>query len=315
MGRVDDAMRRAAESGGTPDRTGVGPAAIGTVGRSATVVPLEAFPAEPPERPQMVVNGQPVEPAPVQERRVRPRILPSLSDRIDARLAQKVVVDARIDPVSREQYRRLATTLYAAQAENGMKVVMVASAMASEGKTLTATNLALTLSESYQRAVLLIDGDLRKPSLHTVFQLDAEPGLSEGLTSSIVKKLPIHRVTDHLSVLTAGQPNHNPMAALASDRMGQLIQEARQTFEWIILDTPPVGLLSDASLMGGFADGTLFVVKAEVTPFELVQRAVAAIGKTPILGVVLNRAGVAPGKVDNKYYTNYYGAPTAPVGG
>ena len=75
------------------------------------------------------------------------------------------------DPASREQYRRLAATLHHAQAEHGLKVVMVASAVPGEGKTLTATNLALTLSESYQRRVLLIDADLRRPSLHDDVQV------------------------------------------------------------------------------------------------------------------------------------------------
>ena len=104
-----------------------------------------------------------------------------LFESLDATLAQKIVVDQNIMPVSREQYRRLAATLHHAQEDAGVKVVLVASAVVGEGKTLTASNLALTLSESYQRTVLLIDGDFRRPALHIVFNIDAPSGLSEGL--------------------------------------------------------------------------------------------------------------------------------------
>ena len=96
----------------------------------------------------------------------------TLFERIDARLAEKVVVDANMSPVSREQYRRLAAVLHDAQGNNGTQVVMVASAVPGEGKTLTATNVALTLSDSYRRRVLLIDADLRRPALHEVFRTE-----------------------------------------------------------------------------------------------------------------------------------------------
>jgi Mrp family chromosome partitioning ATPase len=118
-----------------------------------------------------------------------------LLDRIDYRLAEKVVIDANISAASREQYRRLAAILHDAQAANGLKVVMIASAVAGEGKTLTATNLAMTFSESYLKRVLLIDADLRRPNLHQLFKVAAATGLSDGLTAAEGSKLIVRQVS------------------------------------------------------------------------------------------------------------------------
>jgi capsular exopolysaccharide synthesis family protein len=234
-------------------------------------------------------------------------LLPPLAERLDAKLEHKVVVDAEMDPVSREQYRRLAAGLHAAQAASGLKVILIASALASEGKTLTTSNLALTFSESYQRTVLLIDGDLRRPSVHQVFGLPRDPGLCEGLSAPADRKLPLHQVSPRLTVLTAGDVSTgDPMGALTSDRMHRVIQEARDAFDWVIVDTPPIGLISDASLLAEFADGVILVVKANATPHELVQRAVAALGKDRILGLVLNRATNPPGGRYKYSYSSYY---------
>ncbi len=142
-------------------------------------------------------------------------LIPALAERIDARLQRKVVIDHDMDPASREQYRRLATGLHAAQATGGLKVVMMASAVASEGKSLTSSNLALTFSESYQRNVLLIDGDLRRPSLHTVFGLAAQPGLCRGLLARpTIGSCPCTASRRGSTVLTAGQPTSDPMGGL-----------------------------------------------------------------------------------------------------
>jgi len=216
-------------------------------------------------------------------------------------------VDQNIMPVSREQYRRLAATLHHAQEDTGLKVVMIASAVVGEGKTLTASNLALTLSESYRRTVLLIDGDLRRPALHVVFNLDAPYGLSEGLLSVVEQKLPLYRVSPRLTILPAGTPISDPMAGLTSNRMRRVIQEARAAFDWVIVDTPPVGLLPDANLLATMADGTLLVVRAGSTPYHQVTRAIDALNRDRLLGVVLNSAAINTNGSHN-YYTYYHGA-------
>jgi protein-tyrosine kinase len=208
-------------------------------------------------------------------------------------------------PASREQYRRLAAALHQAQRTSGFKVVMVASAVAGEGKTLTASNLAMTLSESYRRDVLLIDADLRRPSLHQVFQVAGAPGLSDGLITSEDPKLPLHRVSERLAILPAGRPTSDPIGALTSERMRRLIDEAREVFDWVVIDSPPVGLLTDAALLSSMADGVVLVVKAESTPHEMVVRAVNAIGRERVIGTVLNRAKEQPNRTSYDYYKYY----------
>lgn len=230
-----------------------------------------------------------------------------LFERIDARLNEKVVIDQNMSAASREQYRRLAAVLHDAQSTAGLQVVMVASAVAGEGKTLTASNLALTFSESYQKRVLLIDGDLRRPTLHSVFRLDTAFGLADGLVSESETKVMVRQVSNRLAVLPAGRPSSDPMAGLTSDKMRRLLNEARQSFDWVILDTPPVMLLPDAHLMASMVDGAVLVVRAGSTPHELVRRASEAIGRNRIVGVVLNRAEPSGHHDHYQYYGYGYG--------
>jgi capsular exopolysaccharide synthesis family protein len=321
MGRVEEAMRRAEEIRAKREGHPVADDASDTAAHITAALSVEEV-----DWPRLRTIAPSVDPAHTVPSREAIGEAPgvgaavfkassSIFERIDVGLLRKTVVDNHIDPISREQYRRLAATLHAAQAESGLKVIMIASALASEGKTLTATNLALTFSESYRRNVLLIDGDLRKPSLHTVFNLRSTPGFSEGLLSSDDRRLPIHRVSSHLTVLTAGRATADPMAALVSERAHRLIGEGRETFDWVIIDTPPIGLLSDASLLASAADGAVLVVKAASTPHDLVQRAIHALGRERVLGVVLNRVTSPVGGVDSKYYGNYYTGRDAGSGG
>ena len=183
---------------------------------------------------------------------------------------------------------------------------MVTSAVPGEGKTLTCANLALTLSESYQRRVLLIDGDLRRPSLHTLFGLDNTTGLSDGLASAQERKMTVRQLTSRLAVLTAGRPTSDPMAGLISDRMRRLIEEARSAYDWVIVDTPPVALLPDAHVLTSMVDGALLVIKAGGTPYPLVKRAADILRPERTLGVVLNRAQANAHSSGYSYYDSYY---------
>ena len=215
-------------------------------------------------------------------------------------LAEKLVGAPDPDHASVEQYRRLAARLHLSQAAHGIKVVMIASALPGEGKTLTASNLALTLSESYHRDVLLIDGDLRRPSIHEMFRMQNISGLNDGLRSDVDRKVPLVRWSDHLSLITAGRPEPDPMKVLVSDKMRRVIAEASEKFEWVIIDTPPVGLLTDASLLSAMVDTVVLVVEAGRTPYAEIQRVVEVLGRDRIFGVVLNR-------VEADRRSGYYG--------
>jgi capsular exopolysaccharide synthesis family protein len=232
----------------------------------------------------------------------------SLLEHIDARLVEKIVLNDTMAFAPREQYRRLAGVLHDGQNTTGLRVVMIASAVAGEGKTLTAANLAMTLSESYQKRVLLIDADLRRPTLHQLFTTNTAGGLSEGLDPDTKTMFVVRQLSRNLSLLPAGRPTHDPMAALVSDRMRQLIAEARETYDWVIVDTPPLVLLPDAKLLGAMVDGAVLVVRAESTPHELIRRATESIGRRRILGVVLNQAKATPNSGYSYDGYNYYDA-------
>jgi capsular exopolysaccharide synthesis family protein len=225
-------------------------------------------------------------------------------EREDPTLDGKLVLTRAIPQASVEQYRRLAATLHHEQVERGIKVVMVASALSGEGKTLTATNLALTLSHSYDRRVLLIDADLRRPAIHRIFNLPNTSGLNEGLRADVLQKLSLLQVSPRLAVLPAGKPDPDPMRALTSGRMRRVLAEAAEAFEWVIVDTPPVTVLPDANLLASMVDAAVLVVGAGKTPCASVQRAISGVGRDRILGVVLNR--VAEGVLGRQFYYDTY---------
>ena len=237
-------------------------------------------------------------------------IAPRVQSRSASLVAEKLVVTPSISPVSLEQYRRLAATLHRRQAERGIKTVLVASTMPGEGKTLTAVNLALTFSESYGRNVLLIDGDLRRPTTHDVLEVPNILGSGVGLTKETDQKLSLVQVSPRLSVLTAGEPDADPMSRLASDRMRRVLAEAAAQFDWVVIDTPPVGMVPDANLLATMADVVLLVVQAGRTPLRMVQRAAEALGRERVIGVVLNRAEdrVVSSESSNSYGYDRYAA-------
>ncbi len=226
----------------------------------------------------------------------------------DSRVAERLIVTESISLMSLEQYRNLAATLHHAQVNRGIKVVMVASALGGEGKTLTSVNLALTLSGSYRREVLLIDGDMRRPSIHTVFQVPNDVGLSNALRSDSQRKVSVVEISEYLSVLPAGPPAPDPMNLLTSERIRTLLMQAASRYDWVIIDTPPVGLLTDANLLATMVDVSVLVVRAGMAPHRLIARAADTLGRDRIIGVVLN--GVDPKKSDAPhYYPGYYYGP------
>ena len=301
MSRIDEALRRAAQ-----EEAGDTSAPEPIVGAEADSLAQEPFPVELDRRrpPAPKARANTATPADGAGHSTNGK---SLFARMDSCLAEKVVADQKMSSQSREQYRRLAAVLHDARADHGGRVLMIASAVPGEGKTLTATNLALTLSESYQDRVLLVDADLRKPALHQIFRIDAATGLIEGMRPDGATKLVLRQVSPRLSVLPAGRPTSDPMAAFTSERMRQLLEEAKEAFDWVIIDTPPLVLLPDARLLSSLVDGAVLVVRANKTPHDLVKRAADIIGHNRIIGVVLNQAEAAaqPG-YSAGHYDRYY---------
>jgi capsular exopolysaccharide synthesis family protein len=204
-----------------------------------------------------------------------------------------------------DQFSKVATALYNGQMANGTKVVLVSSAVKGEGKTFTALNLALTLSGSFRRRVLLIDADMRKPSVHRHLNLSDESGLAEALRADADRKVTLARVSPNLSVLVAGKPLADPMSTLSSARMQRIIQDAAAQFDWVIIDTPPAASTPDANLISRWADGVLLVIRANTTPSAAVQNAIDALGKDRILGVILNHWAAEGDESPSHYGAKY----------
>lgn len=299
MSRIDEALRRASQGSGPGRATARSEAPL----RRAEEFTINEYPGEGRVSAARVdgteFRPEPSSPppfAPVEHREPevrQPSAMPFVAGN------EKLVV-ARKNDISTEQYRRLAATLHEAQAEKGLKTVMVTSAVPREGKTLTTVNLAYTLSESYGRRVLLIDADLRRPSIHDVLGLrNDRGGLSDVLRSDRLEA-PTIQVTPRLSVLLSGRPDQNPLAGLSSERMRALLADAGSRFDWVLLDTPPVGLLTDAQVLGRIAQAAIFVIRAGSTPFAAVQRAIDDLGRDCVIGTVLN--GVDEGSLPESSY-------------
>jgi capsular exopolysaccharide synthesis family protein len=304
MSRVDEALRRAAlDSANLYPPVGLeqGAAAVDETA-------LHRYGVEKPVA--HIVDAAATRPAPARVPNAVPNTLPrrlaarrDVPRALDPSLEGKLVIGRETSSVSIEQYRRLAATLHAAQAERGLKTLMVSSAVPNEGKTLTVANLALTLSESFGLRVLLMDADLRRPSVHELFGLANMTGLGDVLRSNDAQLNPT-QITANLSVLPAGPADRSPMAALSSERMRAVVADASAHFDWVLLDSPPIGLLSDAQLVARVCDGVLFVIAAGATPYHLVQRSIAELGPERIIGTVLNR--VEQQTLTGHYYGGYY---------
>ena len=218
-------------------------------------------------------------------------------------VADKLVLGEEIDPAVVEQYRKLGTALHRVQVEDARRVVMVASAVVGEGKTLTTANLAVTLSESFRQRVLLIDADLRRPTIHKLLKVPNDSGLNDVLKAGHDGKLTLYEVSERLTVLPAGPPNSDPMGGLMSDRMKRILAEAGAKFDWVLLDTPPVGLLPDANVLAEMVDMIVLVVAAGETKYRSIERAIGTLDRRRIVGVVLNRAVQSP--TAYRYYAGY----------
>jgi capsular exopolysaccharide synthesis family protein len=293
MSRIDEALRLA--EGGTADPVPV-------TDKKVPGSPLNQYFRESGERGG-ADDGRGLRPVERDDPAVRNRAsspLPTPDGELLSRL-----VTATTSTVSLEQYRRLAAVLHEEQAEDQLVTVMVTSAVPGEGKTLTVVNLALTLSESYARRVLLIDADLRAPAVHTALGIPNEVGLSDALRGTDFE-LPIRQVTDGLSVITAGRSGLNPLAGLASPRMEEILRDVATRFDWVLIDTSPVGVLPDAQVIARLVGGVILVIGAGSTPAAAVERAVAELGGTDtIIGTVLNR--IEERRIPDAGYYGRYG--------
>jgi capsular exopolysaccharide synthesis family protein len=210
-----------------------------------------------------------------------------------------------------EAYRTLRTNLLFSSAVQSLKLVVVTSAGPKEGKSTTTANLAITFAQQGNR-VLIVDCDLRRPRIHKMFKRNTSPGLTDVLVGTAVIADCIHRTTvEQLFVLTAGTPPPNPSELLGSKQMRAFLDDVGQTFDMVILDTPPLLAASDAAILGRIADGTLVVVRAGLTQRAAIVEGIQQLEKVGarILGTVLNDPDAEVAKYApyyQYYYNNYY---------
>jgi capsular exopolysaccharide synthesis family protein len=222
-----------------------------------------------------------------------------------------------------EQFRSLRSRIYQARYDAPLKTILISSGMPSEGKSFVAANLAMSLARNNVNNILLIDGDLRRPTLHTLLGASNTPGLSEYLSGTAELDDILQRNStpkgaeaagvDSISSLTfipAGKCGDNSSELVANHRIEELIGTLSPHFDWILIDSPPVLAVTDAVELSRAVDAVLLIVRGESTPYDVAQRAQAAFVSSRILGFVLNDAKDAP----RRGYYYYYGGPEADPG-
>jgi len=213
---------------------------------------------------------------------------------------------AKMNPKSpiTEQYRTVRTNLQFAAIDEELRSMIITSSGPGEGKSITTANLSVVYAQQGKK-VLLVDADLRKPTVHYTFRLDNLRGLSNILVGEhTLEEAASETDVDNLDVLSCGPIPPNPSELLASKKMKQLLNDALLIYDLVIFDTPPVLAVADAQIMANIVDGSLLVIRSKQTEYEEAMRAKEALepAKAKLLGTVLNDREK---KEANYYY--YYG--------
>lgn len=208
-----------------------------------------------------------------------------------------------------EEFRRLRSNLYQLRNSRELRTVLVTSAIPSEGKSFITANLAQAITRQRERRVLVIDADLRLSTLHKALGAPQTPGLTDYLRGDVDEMNAIQRgPAENLFFIAGGTPTTNPLELLGNGRFRKLLDRVTPVFDWVILDSPPMLPVSDTSVMAEHCDGVLLVVRAKMTPFDVIQKVKKQIGDKKILGVVLNAVDDRDAYGPNYYYSGYYGA-------
>jgi len=215
------------------------------------------------------------------------------------------LINNGVPPDFCESFRAVRTNVLFSSAAEGSRSLVITSTGPGEGKSLVSANLAIGLAQSGLR-VLLIDADMRKPRVHSVFGKPQEPGLSNVLVGSARASESVHTTTvPGLWMMSAGALPPNPAELLGSKRFSDLMASLGPHFDWVIVDTPPVMPVTDSAVVSHLTNGVLFVVGAEMTSRYAAQRAVEQLGHghAKFVGVVLNRVDL---RHNAYYYSQYY---------
>ncbi len=246
---------------------------------------------------------------PVSKRRLL--LVGSNSDSDDEIVNSELLIYADSRSALAEAYRQLRTSILLSIAGHPPKTLLITSSLMSEGKTTTATNTAICLAQTGAR-VLIIDADMRRPRLHTVFNCSNETGLSSLLSGPMDEKSTNDAIKmdpkSGISLLTSGPIPPNPAELIGSEQMANLIAYLQTQFTHVVVDSPPISSFTDGVLIASMVDGVIFVVHSGKSTRLVVRRSkqlLADVGAR-ILGVVLNN--VSSNSETKYYYQNYYSA-------
>jgi len=226
-----------------------------------------------------------------------------------------------------ETYRTLRTNLSFSSIESDMKVIAVTSSSPKEGKTTIAANLAVTLAQAGNKT-LLIDGDMRRPTIASIFGIDQVPGLSDVILGNYTPDESIRSTTDilmggismdellltpgmdNLSLFTSGTLPPNPAELVSSNRLAELIEQVRSQYDFVVIDAPPLLVAADSTVYGSLADGVVLVYRAGKIGRAILKRAKAQLDnvRATVSGIVLNgmKADISPDFVRHGYYKYYH---------
>jgi len=228
---------------------------------------------------------------------------PAFNGRIDPKLACL----SNPSSAAAECFKTLRSKIMVGKSGKLCRAIMVTGAQPLDGKSLVSANLAVSIAQGINHYVLLVDCDLRRPTLHKIFGLQAKDGLREYLeegtsVAPYLLKTPVSKLT----LLPAGKPMASPSELLNSEKMRLLIQEIRDRYKdrFIIFDTPPAHFIADTAFLADLLDGVLLVVRSGITNAEMVKDVAESIGKENILGVVFNATNEATWEY--RYYYKYY---------
>jgi capsular exopolysaccharide synthesis family protein len=233
----------------------------------------------------------------------RRKLLPGFNG--NGNVQPELLLDVKKRSALAESYRHLRTSVLLSSAGHAPKTLLVTSSMAAEGKTTTAVNAALSLAQTGAK-VLVIDADMRRPRLHSIFDLKNKDGLSTILSSEFNQEELVNVIVAHesgLHIITSGPLPPNPAELVGSDQMRHLLTVLQPQFNQIVIDSPPICSFTDGVLAATMVDGVLLVVQSGKTSRTVVRRALQVLQDVgaKIFGVVLNRTNLR----DHDYY--YYG--------
>jgi protein-tyrosine kinase len=284
MSRVHDALRRAEQSGNSPAPP---PESRGPIHNSvaSAAATLDPHPSPAAQGLLQLVQTIPFHPSP------------------DALM---------IDPLHpheapTEEFRTLRTRLNHMQSLQPIHTTVITSPSPAEGKSFAAANLALAEAQLAGNLTLLCDFDFRRPIVHSLFQCDRSPGITDYLQGKVQLHEAIRKVGDtNLYIMPAGEAVINPLELLNLKEVKQMLDRLPSVFNWVILDSPPLLFAADANLLSTLCHGTILVVRIGATTIDSITRAMQSLCQNNVLGIVVN--GARRGELYSKYtyYHSYY---------